>query len=252
MGERQRKRGPAEARPRGVLPMAAFYGREPAQERERNRMYGQLARVLAMPAPDLPTAQTVRRDLLFVDMSDSIAILDVQSSPIWFLVSEGDLESEADESGMGPLRFQVALRLRDVIGGARGQSVRSPKLERVDRGSSSAGDITGFQLDCIRIIDQICKGMDARLWAMIEAVIYQDSWLNLGPAKNVPAERRAAWRRRRTATLQVLHYGLDVAATRLRYMTSAGLRGRWPKGAPPVPLTVWRDFGLSLRRRPSV
>lgn len=226
----------------GVLPLAAFYGREPEQEELRTRMYEAVARVMAMREIEGGRpGRAAHGHYLILDMKDAYAIIDASSSPIEFLVSRGEMEFETDEDGMSGVRFHTALRFRDLINGSQVKGIKSPSLEGGGGGSVSPADIRGYQLDCMNLIGKIRKAMpEAWLFPMLEAVVFMDEWLDLWPAEESRADKRETKRKQRLKTLQALHYALDRAGATLGYMAEEDFMRRWPNGAPAVPPSVRR------------
>lgn len=246
--ERLKKAKAKGGRP-GILPLIAFYGREPERERERNRMYAQIMQVMKMPdaEPDaLPETPASRRNLLFIDLEDAVAIMDLNVSPIEYLVSEGEMETREDSDGIAGVRFSTAIRLRDLVAGVKNGGLRAPTLELIDR-STAGGAIPGYQIDCGKILARLRADMsEPWLFPMIESVVVEDDWLDLRHDGWLPNEQRRSWRSRRRKTITALHYGLDVAAVTLGHLMWHALDARWPDGAPEMP-PVLRSRAALLR-----
>lgn len=230
----------AKAERRGALPLIAFYGRESEQERRRNRFYHELRLAMSMPeaeADALPDIRS-RRSLLFIDLNDSIAILDVNASPLEFVASRGEMETEQDDDGMAGVRFHTALRMRDLVDGAQVKGMRSPALEGSGGGGGGASvDIPAYRLDCMGRLRRIRSAMaDGWISRLVEDVVVGGVWFNLRPTEDASAAEKAD----REATLRALHYGLDVAGVTLGHMAARSFRVRWPQGAPPPPAIFTR------------
>lgn len=210
----------------GVLPLRAFYGREPKAEIARNEMYRSVDAV--MNAADA-------RDIIFILGVRGIAMVDANSSPVEHLVAHGEMDSKLDDEGMGGARYHTALKIRDLIDGAQVKMMRSPSLEGTGGGGapSSAGDIRGYQLDCMKLIDLLKRSMTKPwLWTMIEAVVWNDDWMNIRVDK---LRRTAKSDEERSRTIEALHYALDNAAVILGYLPPEDLVKRWPAGCPKMP-----------------
>ena len=76
---------------------------------------------------------------MFLDLDDALAVLNANSSPIEFLVSQGELESGGDEEGMGGVRFHTALRLRDLISGAQVKGLKAAAFSEFVSGGVDCG-----------------------------------------------------------------------------------------------------------------
>lgn len=211
---------------RGVLPLVAYYGREPKQEIARNAMYRQIETVMN---------QAEARDITFFMGTRGIAMVDANSSPIEYLVAKGEMDSSRDEEGMAGVRFHTALKIRELIDGAQVKVLRSPSLEGTGGGgaSTSAGDIRGYQLDCMKLMDLLKKSLEKHwLWTLIELVAWSDDWMDIRVGVKKLTPRQAA---ERSGTIEALHFALDNAAVILGYLPPEDLIERWPRGCPRMP-----------------
>lgn len=230
----------AEQEPKaGVLPLVAFYGRGEEEDELRARMYDTVARVMKMR--DHEHVAGHRAHYLYLDIDDALAILNANSSPIEFLVSQGELESGGDEDGMGGVRFHTALRLRDLISGAQVKGLKAAAFSESVSGGPGAADIRGYQLDCMKLLNRVRKDMpEAWIYPMMESIVFMDEWFDLFPEDHRTAEKRKVMRRQRLKTVNALHYALDRAGATLGYMTELEFMQRWPHGHPDVPTSVRR------------
>lgn len=218
-------------RPRGVLPLAAYYGRGPERERERNRMYNQVRMMMSMPEDEAVIAPPRRAKM--IDFSTHIGFVDVSASPLEYLVWRGDLESPADEEGMGGLRFHTALRMRDLAAGARVNGVKTQSFSGMGGGGGGRVDVSTYQIDCIRLLGRVGEAMpEPWMGPMLEMVVVQDEWLDLRHERGA-----AAARRRREQTLAALLFSLDGAAVTFRYLPAVTMRKRW-RQVPDMPQSL--------------
>ncbi|CCF19113.1 protein of unknown function [Pseudorhizobium banfieldiae] len=238
----KRAKASADEAPRGVLPLVAFYGRDEEREDMRTRMYQSVSRVMnALDVGDAPKPRGENSHHLMLDMNDAVTFLNASSSPVEYLVSRGELELEGDDAGMGGMRFHTALRFRDLVNGAQVKGLKSPSLEGTGGGGGVATDIRGYQLDCINLIGKIRKGMpEPWIYPMMEAVVFMDEWLDLGPERESRAVKRETLAKRRLKTLHALHYALDRTGVVLGYMAEDDFMQRWPDGVPAFPPSVRR------------
>lgn len=237
--DRLKRRKQEEEGHRGVLPLRAFYGREEEAENQRRRMYDMVGRAMAMTDLDEAAMSAGRGGFTrVVSLGSAIALLDANSSPVEFLVSRGEMETAEDEEGMGGARFHTALRFRDLMEGAQVKSLKSPSLSGGGGGGgTSAGDIRGYQLDCMKLVDKLRKGAP-RQWVfpLLESTVWKDDWLDLVPKQEPRAAKREARLAERMMTVRGLHYALDCAALSLGYIPEGTFTQRWSRvpGVPPV------------------
>jgi len=205
----------------GALPMIAFYGQEPDRELERNVMYQHIEHVFGdrvIPA---------RRPLKYMDF-----VVDSHSSPLEYLVWRGELETGEDEIGMAGVRFHTALRLRDLCEGSQVNGMKSPSYEGMPGGGGGVNDITAYQLDCARMLASARSAMSKPwIFPLLEMVIVQDQWFDLGEQKAAMA------RRRREQTVVAIRYGLDLAAAAFGSLFPQAVTRRW-KEAPVMPVCL--------------
>lgn len=237
----KRVQGNPDSKP-GVLPLIAYYGREPKAEIARNTMYREIE--VVMNGEDT-------RDITYFAWARGIAMVDANSSPIEYLVAKGQMESKKDADGVSGARYHTALKIRTLIDGAQVKVIRSPSLEGVGGGApSSSGDIRGYQLDCMKLVETLKKSLDRWwLWFILESVVWGDEWLDIRATKG---GAKAAQGRERT--IEAVHYALDNAAVILGYIPPEDFVRRWASGCPKIPpsirgrIQVSRDAGrLGLR-----
>ncbi|WP_155956599.1 hypothetical protein [Rhizobium sp. CF080] len=232
----------------GVLPLVAFYGRDQQQEELRNRFYSAMERAMAFREDDFPDQMGggKKPHWTLVDLRDAIAVVNANSSPIEFLVSRGEMQTGRDLEGMGGVRFHTALRLRDLIDGARVNGMKSPNLEGGGGGGGKSADIRGYQLDCIKLLGRVKADMPEQwIFPMLESVVFMDEWMDLWPVTDGPVARREALRKRRLKTIQALHFALDRASLSLGYMQENDFRQRWGLDAPAQPYAARRHTQAS-------
>ncbi|MCO5730125.1 hypothetical protein [Rhizobium sp. SSA_523] len=234
----------------GVLPLAAYYRRSPELEAARGAMYKAVFFVSNMTdaAIDEALARMGGEDAdppkrspryQIVDMISAVTVINEMAGPLEYLISAGEMETSADVEGFGRARFHTALRLRDLFDGAQVKGLRSPSLSGGGGGGQLA-DIRGYQLDCMKLLDRVRRGI-AAAWAfpLLEALVWRDEWLDLAPEKK-PSKASA-----RMKTVQGLHYALDCAGSVLGYIPEEDITQRWPSGAPPVPPSIRRHTRAS-------
>lgn len=234
---------PATEAKLGVLPLAAFYGREPDREELRNKMYAAVERAMAFRDDEFSKRMGGGKAAhwTLVDLRDAIMVVNAASSPIEFLVSRGEMETGTDFDGMSRMRYHTALRLRDLIDGARVNGMKSPSFAGGGGGGGKAADIRGYQLDCINLLGRVKKDMPADwVFPMLESVVFMDEWMDLVPDVTSAPKKRAAHRKARAKTLQAIHFALDRAGLSLGYLGEADFRQRWSLGCPPRPAATRR------------
>lgn len=191
------------------------------------------------PRPTAPAdGRMIRQDeRIFLAMEDATLILNANSSPIEFLASSGELESGADDKGMGGARFHAAIRFRELVHGAQVVQLRSINLASA-RGAGGALDITGYQLDCQKILGRLKHGIeDVWIYPMLESVVVMDEWLDLVPVSR-KLDKKGVKRKQRLKTIRALHYGLDKVGHSLGFMNTAAFMRRWPQSGPEMPPSV--------------
>lgn len=212
---------------RGVLPMSAFYGRDSYSEFLRNQMYASVARVMEDDS-------RTWGNYLFFDNGMAVTALDANSSPVEYLVSRGELETNLDPIGMARARFHTAVRLRELMDGAQVKGLRSPSLGGVGGGGVAPGAIRGYQLDCMRLMEKVKKTMGKTwMFPMLQVVVWQDDWLDLWVDRKSKKEERMK-------TIIALQHCLDVAAASLGYIPREDIMRRWGEKSPAVPPAVRR------------
>lgn len=238
------KETPASDTKAGVLPLAAFYGRDPEQEWKRDRMYAAVERALAFREENFPEKMRGGRETAWtlVDFQESVVVVNANSSPIEFLVSRGELQGSVDPDGMGGVRFHTALRLRDLIDGARVNGMKSPSFDGGGGGGGGkAADIRGYQLDCMNLLGRVKKAMPASwIFPMLEAVVFMDDWLDLWPDFSTAPKRRATQKRQRAKTIKALHFALDITGLTLGYLADLDFKQRWNLAEPSQPPSARR------------
>lgn len=226
----------------GVLPLRAFYGRDPEAEFERGRMYRQMAEVMRLPETPRGHHFAAAEGISYVSDKSGLFIVNANSSPLEHLVAKGQMETREDEEGMGGARYHTALRFRELMDGAQVKTIRSPSLEGTGGGGAvSAGDIRGYQLDCMKLVERVKKGMSPWLFHILEAVVWRDDWIDI---KGEPVSKTKMKERRKT--IAALHYALDCAGVALGYLPEPEVTQRWPHGAPKMPPAVRRRILASM------
>lgn len=189
-----------------------------------------------------PLAQLIplSRGRVLLSMQDASHVLNASTSPVEFLVSNGDMETGEDEDGMGGVRFHTALRLRELVHGAQVKVLRSANLESPGGAAFGPTEIIGYQVDCRKKLAKVRLAVGKTwLYAMLESVVVMDDWMDLAP-KPSREDPRGVARKQRLKTIRALHYGLDAAGKAMGYMNNAAFTQRWPHGCPVRPPSVHR------------
>lgn len=174
-------------------------------------------------------------------------VIDENSGPIEFLVSRGEMESGKDAEGMGGARFHTALRFRDLMRGAQVKGLKSADLESTGGGGmSTAAHISGYQLDCMRLVGKIREGMPKPwVFEFLELVVWRDEWFDLWPEWTGNQVERRKRQEKREKTLRTLHFALDLAALSLGYLEEEEFRRRWKARSPAPSPEVRRRIRVS-------
>lgn len=237
-----------ESKP-GVLPLVAYYGKEPEVEEQRTRMYNTIRRVMAGDVnAGRPSSneQVIQGDkFVLLRMESAVAVVNTTASPIEFLVSTGEMENGRDLEGMGRVRFHTAIRLRDLVHGAQVNGIKSQSFSGMPGGSGGLPiDVRGYQLDCWKILSRVRKDMpEPWMFKMLEAVVIMDEWMNLRPLpKRMMTNNK---RKARLKTIRDLHYALDRVGRALGYIAQEDFTQRWGRKLLYVPPPVRRHTPAS-------
>lgn len=222
---RERREQGFVPQPAIVLPLDAYYAREPAFEAERARFYTHCARIFGLSGwhlhgPSIEMAAEIgygdrERDVQRLG-SDSAANIDIMAAPVEWLVAKRRLETREDESGIGLVRYSVALRLRDTWSGADIAGLKSQDVEA--SGGGGGGRLpSDYKIDCIKALAGLRRAMSPHHYTLLEAVVARDEWV---------------WERRKTpaarlAVILELHVAIDHAALRFGLISTSQFVQRW-------------------------
>ncbi len=177
------------------------------------------------PAPE-PTADGRG---IFVMSGVKIGIVSKDAGLIEQLVATGRIVSPVDPVGTSGARFHVALRLRDLFEGAQVRGMRSPAIGDAGGGVPSS-DITGYQLDCLRMVGRMRAAMPKPYMVdVLEHAVCWDSWHPSAPGD---LDYR----------IKILQCAIDHAGAALHYIPEESVMQRWRhelwqevrQSAPPV------------------
>lgn len=220
--------------------LQALHDRLKAAEEEKN---------VALPLPDQDGGGREGKSggtrLVFVDRP---VLVNENAGPLEFLVSRNELEIMADPEGMGAVRFQTALRFRELMAGAEVKGLHSPDWSSAGGGGGGAGasNVRAHQLDCMNRVGEIRDFMRKPwMFQLLERVVFRDEWLNIFPDNDENPKRRARKALERQQTVQSLHYVLDRAGIVLGHVSSEAVRRRWKVGEPSPARPVRRRIRAS-------
>lgn len=167
---------------------------------------------------------------MFVMSGVKIGIVSVDAGLIEQLVATGRIVSPVDPIGTSGARFHVALRLRDLFEGAQIRGMKSPTIGDAGGGGAPTSDITGYQLDCLRMVGRVRAAMPKPYMAdVLERAICWDSWHPSAPGD---LDYR----------IKILQCAIDHAGAALHYIPEESVMQRWShekwrearQSAPPV------------------
>ncbi|WP_288198791.1 hypothetical protein [uncultured Pleomorphomonas sp.] len=167
---------------------------------------------------------------MFVMSGVKIGIVSKDAGLIEQLVATGRIVSSVDPIGTSGARFHVALRLRDLFEGAQVRGMKSPTVGDAGGGGAPSSDITGYQLDCLRMVGRVRAAMPKPYMAdVLEHAICWDSW---HPAAPGDLDYR----------IKILQCAIDHAGAALHYIPEESVMQRWShekwrearQSAPPV------------------
>lgn len=234
-----------------VLPMTAYYAREPEQEARRAAFYAYVALVYGSQGwifnyPTVRFAAEIGyggggRDVKPIDR-DSAAAVNIMAAPFEWLISTGKMESRLDTKGAGLIRYTAGLRYRADMEGA-GLGLRAQSYEGASGGGQPNRPPSDFRMDCITSIAELRAIRD---YDVLEAVVWRDEWIwrvkmngrlpENRPGKKFRRERQARAKamkelqRRMTRNILKVHRALDQAARFYGLMNSAEYEKRWMRG----------------------
>ena len=168
-----------------------------------------------------------KRDIQPIDQGRAVTI-NAASAPLEWLMARGRLASKQDTlEGIGMLRFNTALRMREEVEGAATAGLKGQAYEG-GGGGGSGRQPSDYAIDCMRMVNKIQESMHPDLYRLLIWVAVDDFW---------------AWERAETAKEQhhvilKLHKAIDIAAVVFGYLTREAFRKRWG------------DFNPRWERRP--
>ncbi|NML73083.1 hypothetical protein HHL25_02980 [Rhizobium sp. S-51] len=230
---RQEKRGLASR----VLPLVAFYGREPTLERRRGEFYAAMAKAYGWaewkqrpgkkereiggePGREGRPAHITRIGI------DQAFPVDTNAAPLEFLYTKGLLQTRNDAHGSAYRRLSAGLRFRNLLEGSEICGLRAASFEGAGGGSSTGLQPGEYKMECIRFLSvmrgpESAGGMPADLLSLLEDVVYFDRWTWEG--------RKG---KQRDIMFDEIRKALDRVSVPLRLMTRSGFDQRWHRPAP--------------------
>ncbi len=222
---------------RGILPMNAFYGRDPKPESRRQQFYGTMATVYGFEnwrqQPETEEAQDLKpgyggrgRDLRKVTQKTAVEV-NANCAPLEYMAEKGWLHSEEleEDQATAMIRFQAALRLRDLIEGSQISTLASPDMDRVGAGGNGL-PINDTKVDCIKFLERIktsCKdsirlfgNAEPMAYDLISGIVGADLWVwEYWPS------------RMRRPRMRIVHYGFDCVSFEVGELSVDEFDRRW-------------------------
>lgn len=236
--ERMKSKAAPDLKRSGVLPLRAFYGRDPEREILRDRMYASIGRVMSADERGVTNSGRYQVQSNVFIGEGSASVFNAGAAPIEYLVMRGEMATDRDDEGMAGARFHTAIKLRQLFDGAQRKGMKSPSIDGMGGGGSGGTvDISGYQIDCIRKVGRLAEEMVSPwLFDLVRNVVWMDEWYDLNAPDKMPK-----WRAdERMETIFALHFGLDVAAVTLGYEMEGCLTVRWEATRPKMPSSVSR------------
>lgn len=249
MGSRSLKKELSINEPIWPVPMVAFYGRDPKQEFERERMLKMAKKYFAVDYDQRRTFNNVilfdgnpAPETIFSDRHKRATDINPNVAPfehmVYYNLLARDLKD--DEDGFTEARYNAGLELRSLYDGAQVSTIKGPTTELVDGGGGgSAGRLSIHHgIDCRRKLERVRAQISSEeyfvlshkntIYDLLMSMLIDDKWvwLNLKPRKSEVVKER-------------LRLGLDAAAIALNFMRSNSFEKRWPT----------LDFSLRPKRK---
>lgn len=234
-----------------VLPMVAFYGREPDFERRRGEFYTAMAKAFGWA--DWKTG-AVYKD----GVGDALAGRDGQplkmrligkgtaypinenSNPLEHLAFSNLLATDADSPRAGLSRLEAGLRFRDLMAASQISSLKTANLEGASGGMAMGKPPSQHKIEAIHDMIWLRDNIPADDMKLLEDVVFFDVWI----WKKVRADRRSA-------TILRVQRALDRLAVQFRLMTIQEFNVRWRVGRRRAAGQVSPDHPQDLPSSPA-
>lgn len=219
-----------------VLPLSAFYGREPDFERRRLQFYTDMEKALRAEVQTskkkvrsvTPSGRDGRpAEIASIGRGRSMPVI-TNTAPLEFLFSKGLLQGKRDAHGAAYVRLSAGLRLRGILEGAEISGLKAANLEG-SSGGGAPGKLPGeYKMDCIYWLSRLrgpeaAGGMPRELFAVLEDVVYHDRWI----WEKVRSDRQES-------VLLKIQKALDMLAVRLHLMQWTNFSARWRASKTPA------------------
>lgn len=216
-----------------VMPLVAYYGRDPDFEARRNEFYAQMGKLhkwnrAPRQGPEAPAGRDGRPAQFRVVSRQNVYPVIENTAPLEYLFSKGLLSAKRDETGASARRYSAGQKLRGLIEDAQISGMKTPDLEGAS-GGGAPGRLPGeYKMDCI-IWLSILRGPEAdgglptAVVKLLEDVVYFDRWV----WEKAKAERRGV-------VLMRICMALDLLSVRFRMITQEDFNARWRVGRRPA------------------
>ncbi len=212
---------------KGILPLSAFYGRDPDFENRRNQFYAAIEKAYErreaskVPEVDLRAGRDGRPAEIASIGRERVMPVITNSAPLEYLFSKGMLQTKDDSHGAAYRRLSAGQRLRSIWEGAQISGLKAANLEG-SSGGGAPGRLPGeYKMDCIWWLAQLrganqTPGLEQSLFSMVEDLVFHDVWL---------WEKFRADRRDRV--IVKLLKALDDLSVRFHMMEKRDFNARW-------------------------
>ncbi|KQS95364.1 hypothetical protein [Rhizobium sp. Leaf386] len=212
---------------KGILPLSAFYGRDPDFENRRNQFYAAMAKAYERREAPKVTEVDVRAgrdgrpaEIASIGRERAMPVI-TNSAPLEYLFSKGMLQTKDDTHGAAYRRLSAGQRLRSIWEGAQISGLKAANLEG-SSGGGAPGRLPGeYKMDCIWWLSELrghnqTPGLEQSQFSMVEDLVFHDVWL---------WEKFRADRRERVI-LKLLK-ALDDLSVRFHMMEKRDFNARW-------------------------
>ncbi len=231
---------------KGILPLSAFYGRDPDFEDRRNHFYAAMEKAYRRDGTakeeeiDMRAGRDGRpAEIASIGRERAMPVI-TNSAPLEYLFSKGMLQTKDDTHGAAYRRLSAGQRLRSVWEGAQISGLKAANFEG-SSGGGAPGRLPGeYKMDCIRWLSELrghnqTPGLEQSQFSMVEDLVFHDIWL----WEKVRADRREK------VILKLLK-ALDDLSVRFHMMEKRDFNARWyparrseaEQGSPDQPLAL--------------
>lgn len=233
-----------------ILPLAAFYAREPEFERRRLQFYSDMAKALAEPPSKVEQAvKHSSRDgrpaeIASIGLERAMPVI-TNTAPLEYLFSKGMLQGKRDAHGAAYRRLSTGLRLRSICEGAEISGLKAANLEGAS-GGGLPGQLPGeYKMECIKWLGDLrgafeIAGLAQSPFSIIEDLVYHDKWV----WEKVRQDRRERF-------MLKVHKALDELSVRFCMMSQRDFNERWHAGQKPAEVSGSYDPSPDQSLRPA-